>query len=242
MALAVQSAMLLRRQRSASTISYLCVHPGLPRLTGVQWLIRRALTVQATGSIMPRPLWSNSRTKVSGMRFLQEQQDVIARASSILIVGGGALGIQYATDIADLHPSKRVTLIHSRQRLLPTFSEKIHEAALQRLDELGVDVILGDRVILPEGHVFEGKELDHRIVHTEGGRAIETDLQLFCTGQKPNTQLVKSFLPNAVGQKDGLVKVKETMQIKAPGHNVPHMFAVGDCVDAFGAIKAGHTG
>lgn len=196
---------------------------------------------QAVGSIMPRPLWTNSRTKRDGMQFLQDQQDVISRASSVLIVGGGALGIQYATDIADLHPSKKVTLIHSRQRLLPIFDERLHHLALERLHELGVNVILGDRVILPEGHLFEGKELDHRIIHTQGGKAIESDLQLFCTGQTPNSGLIKAFLPTAVG-KDGLVKVHKSLQIKAPGHNVPHMFAIGDCIDAFGAIKAGHTG
>jgi NADH dehydrogenase FAD-containing subunit len=175
------------------------------------------------------------------MRFLQEQQDVISRASSILIVGGGALGIQYATDIADLYPEKRVTLIHSRERLLPHFELDLHKAALRRLEELKVNVILGDRVILPEGHVFEGKELDHRIIKTQRGREVESDLQLFCTGQTPNTTLVRKFLPNAIN-KEGLVKVKETMQINAPGHRVPHMFAVGDCIDGFGAIKAGHTG
>lgn len=176
------------------------------------------------------------------MRFLQDQQDVIARASSILIVGGGALGIQYATDIADLYPSKKVTLIHSRKRLLPIFSEGIHEAALRRLQDLHVNVILGDRVILPEGHKFEGKELDHRIIRTEGGREIESDLQLFCTGQKPNTSIVKKIMPSAINPKDGTIRVKSTLQINAPGHNVPNMFAVGDCIDGFGAIKAGHTG
>lgn len=197
--------------------------------------------IYAAGSIMPRPLWSNARTKKDGMRFLQDQQDVIRRASSILIVGGGALGIQYATDIADLYPDKRVTLIHSRDRLLPNFDPRLHKIALDRLRQLNVDVILGDRVITPEGHCFEGKELDHRILQTEKGRQIESDLQLFCTGQKPNTRLLRMAMPTAIG-KDGLVKVHRTMQISARGHNVPNMFAVGDCIDAFGAIKAGHTG
>ena len=175
------------------------------------------------------------------MRFLQAQQDVISRASSILVVGGGALGIQYATDIADLYPKKKVTLIHSRERFLPQFDEILHDVVLERLRKLEVNVILGDRVILPEGHVFEGKELDHRIIATQKGREIESDLQLYCTGQRPNTKMLCSVMPTAVS-KDGLVSVYRTMQIKAPGHNVPNMFAVGDCIDAFGAIKAGHTG
>jgi NADH dehydrogenase FAD-containing subunit len=189
---------------------------------------------------MPRPLFSNSRTKGAGMRFLQGQQDVIKRAKSILVVGGGALGIQYATDIADLYKDKKVTLVHSRDRLLPTFDVQVHEKAVERLKELGVNVILGDRMILPEGHVFEGKELDHRILKTEKGKEIESDLQLFCTGQKPNTGLVKNVLPNALS-KDGYINVNKHMQVQAPGHRVPNIFAIGDCINGFGAIKAGHT-
>jgi NADH dehydrogenase FAD-containing subunit len=178
---------------------------------------------------MPRPLFSNSRSKEAGMRFLQGQQDVIRRAKSILIVGGGALGIQYATDIADLYKDKKITLVHSRDN-----------KAVERIKELGIDLVLGDRMIVPEGHVFEGKELDHRILKTQKGKEIESDLQLFCTGQLPNTSLVKNVLPNAVG-KDGYIKVNRHMQVLAPGHRVPHIFAIGDCVDGFGAIKAGHT-
>lgn len=189
---------------------------------------------------MPRPLFSNSRTKAAGMRFLQGQQDVISRAKSILIVGGGALGIQYATDIADLYKDKKITLVHSRERLLPHFEEEMHTRAVERMKELGIEVILGDRMIVPEGHIFEGKELDHRILKTQKGKEIESDLQLFCTGQFPNSSLVKNVLPNAVG-KDGYVKVNRHMQVQAPGHRVPHIFAVGDCIDGFGAIKAGHT-
>jgi hypothetical protein len=198
-------------------------------------------SLKAAGSTMPRPLYTNTRTKAEGMKFLQDQQDVIRRASSILIVGGGALGIQYATDIADLYKNKRVTLIHSREKLMPRFEDEIHRISLAKLQELGVDVILGDRVILPEGHSFEGKELDHRIIKTQKGREIESDLQLFCTGQTPNTKLIRQAMPTAIG-KDGYIKVKPSMQIDARGHNVPNTFAVGDCIDGFGAIKAGHTG
>lgn len=198
------------------------------------------LCIQATGSIMPRPLFSNSRSKEAGMRFLQGQQNVIRRAKSILIVGGGALGIQYATDIADLYKDKKITLVHSRDRLLPHFEEELHHKAVKRIKELGIDLVLGDRMIVPEGHVFEGKELDHRILKTQKGKEIESDLQLFCTGQFPNTSLVKNVLPNAVG-KDGYIKVNRHMQVVAPGHRVPHISAIGDCIDGFGAIKAGHT-
>ena len=66
-------------------------------------------------------------SKPNGMEWLQCAQGVIGKARSVLVVGGGALGIQLATDIADVHPKKRVTLVHSRGRFMPRFSQEMHD-------------------------------------------------------------------------------------------------------------------
>lgn len=65
-------------------------------------------------------------SKASGIAWLKAAQQVIREARSVLVVGGGALGIQFATDIADVYPEKRVTLLHSRAQLLPRFSQEMH--------------------------------------------------------------------------------------------------------------------
>lgn len=86
-------------------------------------------------------------------------------------------------------------------------------------------------------------------------RRCSCDLQLLCTGQRPNTGILAQAIPEAViadGSKKGLVRIARTMQIAAPfkgadgsadGFQVvnPNLFAIGDAADAFGAIKAGHT-
>ena len=70
----------------------------------------------------------------------------VESVSSVLVVGGGALGIrkcffrfwekkirlrfnktEYAADIAEVYPNKTVTLLHSRHRLLPRFDEPMHD-------------------------------------------------------------------------------------------------------------------
>ncbi|KAE8232324.1 hypothetical protein CF326_g2649 [Tilletia indica] len=134
--------------------------------------------IYALGSHLPDPLRTEARTKGEGMNWMREIQDRVRDAEDIVLVGGGALGVQFASDIASVHgtvssaphPScasqasaqqevtnkkkkkkKRVTLIHSRQRLLPNFDERIHEIALKRLTELGVDVVLGERLALTDG-------------------------------------------------------------------------------------------
>lgn len=70
-----------------------------------------------------------------------------------------------------------------------------------------------------------------------------------CTGQKPNSQLMRDFLPSAL-DKAGYVNVRDTLQIdvsRAAGSGElservrRNMFAIGDVANA-GVIKAGHTG
>ena len=90
----------------------------------------------ALGSILPAPIntWSIPSGKLDaeasqilptgkadfwggkqrGVKWLRETQDRIAAADSILIIGGGALGVQYASDIAWMYgtatsPPKKIT-------------------------------------------------------------------------------------------------------------------------------------
>lgn len=118
----------------------------------------------------------------------QAQQATISAASSILIAGGGALGIQYATDIADLYNNsenahhlpescrpakkKRITIVHSRDRFLPLYKQEVHDEVTRRLEELGVDVVLGERLTLPE----DDKLGETKRVVTSTGKVIEYDL------------------------------------------------------------------
>ena len=98
-------------------------------------------------------------------------------------MGGGALGIQYATDIAELYPTKQITLIHSRQRFLTLFDPSLHDEIFKRLISLNVDVILNDRVLLPkigQKGCLAPPEGDHynSVTLTQRGRRIEADLRV----------------------------------------------------------------
>ncbi len=125
--------------------------------------------VYALGSHLPDPLRTEARTKADGMSWMKRIQARVRESHEIVLVGGGALGVEFATDIASVHPilrpgepegstcektgerKKKVTLIHSRKQLLPNFDARVHEHALQRLNELGVHVVLGERLALTQG-------------------------------------------------------------------------------------------
>jgi NADH dehydrogenase FAD-containing subunit len=106
--------------------------------------------IYALGSHLPDPLRTEARTKEQGMTWMKEIQRRIRRSHEIVLVGGGALGVEFASDIKSVYPDKDVILIHSRRQLLPNFDEGVHKVALERLTELGVQVVLGERLALAE--------------------------------------------------------------------------------------------
>ncbi|CAE6447076.1 unnamed protein product [Rhizoctonia solani] len=186
-------------------------------------------------------------TKPAAIEFLQRAQARLKEVESVLV---------FATDLKDVYPQKQITLLHSRVQLLPRFPEKMHDEINKTMHNLNVNLILGQRLdlktILPENAEYD--EQGRRVVKTESGMRMCADLVLLCTGQSPNTALVRDLAPQAIDTKTGLVKVLQTMQIDSPNSrfvaqdgtsggqtNIPHIYAIGDAADAFGAIKAGHT-
>lgn len=188
--------------------------------------------------------------KPEGTSWLKAAQARVKEAHSVLVVGGGALGVQFASDTAALYPHKDVTLVHSGARLLPRFGEWMHNAAMEGLKELGVTVLLSSRVDLKSAEDHNGK----RTLRTIDGRRIGAELVLLCTGQRPNTSLLAHLSPPSVDAQSGLVNVMRSMQLgpgPKPNSNpsatlepvspIPQIFVIGDAADAFGALNAGHT-
>ncbi|KAF5319705.1 hypothetical protein D9619_008513 [Psilocybe cf. subviscida] len=163
--------------------------------------------------------------KTEGCAFFVAKQAEIARVAaaegggSVLVVGGGALGIQFATDIKAVYPSTAVTLLHSRERLLPRFGEGMHDEVLRSCDALGVKVILGERLDLgslstnKEVATQEGEARTQRVVRTVTGREIVADLVLMCTGQTPNTTLLAGLDDALVEPRSRHARVHRTMQV-----------------------------
>jgi pyruvate/2-oxoglutarate dehydrogenase complex dihydrolipoamide dehydrogenase (E3) component len=92
----------------------------------------------ATGTTLQEPAAMKYDDKVSSVAYLRKHQDSIKRSKSITIVGGGAVGVQMATDLKEFYPEKEVTLVHSRAHVMPQFHEKLHEIIAKRFDALGI--------------------------------------------------------------------------------------------------------
>ncbi|KAF5339311.1 hypothetical protein D9611_009916 [Ephemerocybe angulata] len=215
-------------------------------------------------------VWTYNGTKSDGIAWLQERQKAIEAAPTVLVVGGGALGIQFATDIKAIYPEKEVTLLHSRKQLLPRFDREMHDEIRKTMELQEIDLILGERLDLST--VDEEKKVvnaqGQRVVRTEKGREIAADLLLLCTGQRANTKMLEEMDAATINPENGRAFIQRTMQLTtsppidsltttfdksvsvsngAPGDSgngsstYTNIFVAGDAADAFGAIQAGHT-
>ncbi|KAK7028566.1 apoptosis-inducing factor B [Favolaschia claudopus] len=209
--------------------------------------------IYALGSHLPSPLnlWhaapdgkpsvqSYGGSKAESIAWLRGKQRAIEDANSVLVVGGGAL--EFPTDIAAVYPGKPVMLLHSRTRLLPRFDSEMHTEILQAMESANINVILSERLDLLSS------TSGHSTVRTTTGRIIHADLVLLCTGQRPNTELLQSLDSCTVNTNTALAQVLRTMQLEEEEEEeedlstpYPHIFAIGDAANAFGAIPAGHN-
>lgn len=105
--------------------------------------------VVATGSELKEGLPSrvNATEKAEGVTRLQGVQKRIELARRVVVVGGGAAGVEVATDAKSLYPDKEVILVHSRDALMHRFGKRLQDAAKEEMLKLGGEIILGDRVI-----------------------------------------------------------------------------------------------
>lgn len=94
--------------------------------------------VVATGTRLAEPAAMKDEDKPSSVLYLQRHQADVKKAKSVVIVGGGAVGVQMATDMKELYPEKEITVVQSRDQLMPQFHRGLHELVKKRFEELGI--------------------------------------------------------------------------------------------------------
>jgi len=115
-------------------------------------------------------------TQHDALRFLRSEQERVAAHDEIVIIGGGALGVETATQIRMTHPTKAVHIFHSRDTLMssanPPLSALFRAELLRKVLEHGVKVHLGER----RSVASIKEEFDHALVINATGCRITSEL------------------------------------------------------------------
>lgn len=147
--------------------------------------------------------------------------------SSVLIVGGGVIGIEMATYWASI--GKSVFVVEMLDRILPLLNDPRASAIVtESLKKKKARIITGER--LEKCEVFG----DAVKCHLSGGESLEVERVLISTGRKPNSCVASSDL----FQKDnrGHIVTDEACRT-----SVENVFAIGDVAgEPYLAHKASH--
>lgn len=150
-----------------------------------------------------------------------------------VIIGGGVIGIEFATIYADL--GDHVTVIEGMDRLLPLIDKEIGRSIKMTLEKKGVDVHVSSPVQKIE------KDGDKLVVTLKNKKEelidVKADKVLMCVGRRPNTAGVISedLLKKIPELEDGkgFIKVDEKYETPLEG-----LYAIGDCI---GGVQLAHV-
>ena len=139
---------------------------------------------------------------------------------TMIVLGAGVIGVEYASIFAAL--GVYVTLVDTRDRLLPYLDREIVGILEQALSALHVDLSHDDRHDRIER--LDGSPARVRCL-TKKGRDLRADVLLYCVGRDGNTRDLGLDTIGITPDKYGLIKVNEHLQT-----DHPHIYAVGDVI------------
>ncbi len=165
----------------------------------------------------------NQCLRVSRTMMYAEDADEYVRVG---IVGGGATGVELAAELYNAAAALRdyglevfdesrlkVTLLEAGPRILPALPEKLAEAALAELEDLGVRVVTGAMV----------SDVTDTEIKTKDGGVYPADLKVWAAGVKAPDYL-QGFAGLETNRANQLI-VGPTLQTTRDDR----IFAIGDC-------------
>ncbi|XP_071838753.1 ferroptosis suppressor protein 1-like isoform X2 [Apostichopus japonicus] len=186
------------------------------------------IVIIATGCRGPFPskIKLDVKTQPEAEELFQAKQKQVQSAGRITVIGGGAVGVEMAAEIATEYPQKEVTVVSSSDKIITgPFKKGFRDGVTKQLKNLGVHLVLGERVSNLMDLPTDGSS--SCTVKTDGGLEIETDLVIIATGLQVNTEAYEAHFSDAMDESNCL-KVNQFLQVDG----YTDVFAVGDCNNA----------
>ena len=171
--------------------------------------------VLATGCDYSWPIRSRETVLADRKDAVLKSKEALTKAKSILVVGGGAVGVEMAAEMAYKGGEAKITLATNAPELLLDLPEATRVKALAWLKDHGVDLKFNCKVTQQSEGLYELKG-------NKDTSILKADDCFWCIGGRPRTAFLKDILPLDAR---GFVVVDERLKVSSSTINA---FAVGD--------------
>ena len=178
--------------------------------------------ILATGCTHSYPIspMMSSTLPQCGERTLQQRHESwmktnanLNQATKVLILGGGAVGVELAAEIVDHYNTrtsrnKKVTILQGSSTLVPNFPSYVGRYALQWLHSRKVNVLFNARI----------QSWTPTSCTLQNGRIIYADIVYCCFGSSPNSESIYSN-ETETAKKNRYVPTNDCLQIISDVHH-----------------------
>lgn len=147
---------------------------------------------------------------------------------SIMIVGGGVIGIEWASMLSDF--GVQVTVLEYADRILPTEDHEISKELQRIMKKKKIQVITGAKV-LPETLKKENGVMI-KVEHKGEEKSYSADSMLVSVGRQANTEDI-GLQNTSIEVEKGFIKTNKFYQTKES-----HIYAIGDVI---GGLQLAHV-
>ncbi|HOK29761.1 MAG TPA: dihydrolipoyl dehydrogenase [bacterium] len=188
-------------------------------------IISGDVIIIATGSL---PITSIGNLKIDNDRVISSDYALSTPhiPREIVIIGAGAIGVEFATFYKDMGAD--VSIVEMMSRVVPNEDEEISKTLERVLKRKGIKLYLNNTV----------KEITEDGVILESGELLRAEKVLVAVGRKPNTDGLGLENAGIKTNNRGYIEVDEYLKT-----NVPNIYAIGDVTGiALFAHLASHQG
>lgn len=190
-----------------------------------EMLIPKNLLI-ATGS-RPKGL---AGIKVDGISVLTSDEALLLEEvpKSMMIIGGGVIGIEWASMLSDF--GAEVTVIEYREQILPTEDHDVAREMERLLRKKGINIVTNAK-ILPDT-LIKGDQVSISADINGEQKSFQGDKLLLSVGRKANINGI-GLENTEIHVENGYIATNEFYQTKES-----HIYAIGDCI---GGLQLAHT-
>ncbi|SFS92639.1 dihydrolipoyl dehydrogenase [Marininema halotolerans] len=171
----------------------------------------------ATGS-RPRSL-PGLEIDGSHVMFSDHALEMETLPASIAIVGGGVIGIEWASMLNDF--GVEVTVIEFADRILPFEDADVSREMTRLLKKRKVKILTGAKLLAESVKVSE-QSVQFSVEKKDGTTELSAERMLVSVGRQPNTEDI-GLQNTAIQLNNGYIQVNEVMQTAES-----HIYAIGD--------------